>query len=177
LAAESHAKERYVARVCTEAERERLSRAVDKKVSFWSLFAAKEAAYKVAAKLGLRRGFAHKLFEVAEDQKSVWFGELELTLSVSVAGSQLHALAWTGEQPKWGVALVADEARAGEVAREALLAALGGEQALLVERKSAPGSWDGYAPPKVMRGDQELPVDVSLSHDGKYAAWAFVKSR
>lgn len=162
-------------RVCTEAERDRLSRAVDKRVSFWSFFAAKEAAYKVAAKLGLRRGFAHKLFDVAEDQRSVWFGELELKLELQVEGSRIHALAWTGQKPQWGLGLVIDEARAGEVAREGLLRALG-DEALLVERKSAPGSWDGYAPPKVMKGASELPIDVSLSHDGRFAAWAWVNS-
>jgi hypothetical protein len=41
-----------------------------------------------------------------------------------------------------------------------------------VVRDAAPGSWDGYGPPRLERHGARLEADVSLSHDGRFVAAA-----
>jgi phosphopantetheine--protein transferase-like protein len=167
--ADSCARERYVARVCLPRERAWLARSADLKKSFWRVFAAKEAAYKAVSKLGPAPGFAYQRFEVAPDFRSVRFDELELQLHVTVEGSCVHAVAWLGRQPECAVLEGAD-------ARPALLRALGGDE-LTIEREPQAGSWGGYGAPRVMRDGQPSEYDVSLSHDGRFAAYAWAAAR
>jgi phosphopantetheinyl transferase (holo-ACP synthase) len=173
LIAGAHLRERFVARVCAPVERERLARSPSPKALLWALFAAKEAAYKAVCKLGPAPVFAHRRFVVAEDFSRVQWGELTLKLRVEQTAAWVHALAWLGERaPSARVAALPAGVAPGAGARRLLLAALGGEEGLEVVRDPLPGSWTGRGPPRVERDGEPLPVDVSLSHDGRWVACA-----
>ena len=195
--ARHHDKERFIERVCSEDERARVATARD----LWSLFAAKEAAYKAVVKLGGSPGFGHRSIHVAPDLATVAWRDLRLALHIAVGDDHVHAVAWTeGGRPLARVVRVDAEAslvvdaeaspvvdaeasppieaesdRARAVLRELLSTALGypaGE--LEVVRDSSPGSWDGYGPPRVLLAGAKLDADVSLSHDGHFVAAAAI---
>jgi phosphopantetheinyl transferase (holo-ACP synthase) len=179
----SHLQGRFVARVCTEAERVALATAKGGKTLLWSLFAAKEAAYKVAAKQGPAPGFAHRRFEVAPDLGSVRDAvtgqRMHLWVEVDTVRGFVHAVAAEGaERPVHAVAEVPEGQDPSAAVRDELAAAaalrLGGERmAYAVERAADAGSWDGFAPPRLLHGGRAVPgADLSLSHDGRFVAWA-----
>lgn len=167
----SHLRERFVRRVCHDSELEQLARAPSRKVRLWSLFAAKEAAYKAVTRLGLMPGFAHQSLIVSEDLRSVRFQDQVLSLEVTVEGPCVHAVAWQGDRvPISHVETKPPEANPSVAVRELVARRLGeGHQ---VERAEAPGSWDGRGPPTLSRHGKPLPLDVSLSHDGRFVAFA-----
>lgn len=177
--ANHHHKQRFVARVCTVAERPRVHDTPDPKATLWSLFAAKEAAYKVAVKLGYQPGFAHRAFEVAADLRSVRYREHVFALSIDVTDERVHAVAATSAGDITSDVAPAPAAlSAGAAVRELLCAAVGRALAcepgeLAVVRPRLAGSWDGFAPPHVVRCGEAVAVDVSLSHDGRFVAFAF----
>jgi len=181
--ARHHARERFVARVCNDDERLRVATAGD----LWSLFAAKEAAYKALVKLGDSPGFGHRAIHVARDLASVTWGDRRLALAVTCEVDHVHAVAWTpmpavsGAQR--GSRPIARATRApvahaeSESARAVLLdlvaTAIGCDPGELeVVRDPSPGAWDGYGPPRVVWAGAPLDVDVSLSHDGGFVAAA-----
>lgn len=165
-------RERFVARVCAPSERELLARSSDPQL-LWCLFAAKEAAFKVASKLGEVPVFAHRRFVVADDLRSVtWLRNrpkderLTFSLRLEVDGRCIHAVAWLG-----AVEPVTVRAFTGarDDGRRALLDATGGDE---IARAPRPESWDDLGPPRVLRAGAPLPIDVSLSHDGRFTAFA-----
>ena len=173
--AEHHLRPRFVARVCSEAER---ARARDPQ-SLWSLFAAKEAAYKVLVKLGFEPGFSHREIEVAEDLRSVRWHGVSLRLRVEATAERVHAVAWEGEaEPSSGVEQTA-EGDLSLAARARLRGALArrlacDERELEVVREPREGSWDGFGPPRVLARGEPLGVDVSLTHDGRFVGYAML---
>jgi hypothetical protein len=42
-----------------------------------------------------------------------------------------------------------------------------------VERVPVPGSWDGFAPPRLWKDGAPVELDVSLSHHGRFVACAW----
>jgi phosphopantetheinyl transferase (holo-ACP synthase) len=150
---------RFIERVCTAEEQRAIAESPDPKRRLWTLFAAKEAAYKAAVKLGLDPGFAHRRFVVSSDLDRVDFGEHTFALRVIDGEDWVHAI--VGDATITGV-------ERGESAREPLLRALGMTH-LGIEREPRAGSWDGFGPPRVAGAPE---VDVSLSHDGRFAAFA-----
>jgi phosphopantetheine--protein transferase-like protein len=175
-AADAHTRARFLARVFGPAERAQLEAASEPRALLWSLFAAKEAAYKVVVKLqaGPPPAFAHRRFEVAPDLGSVRHQDTVLELRVTRGAGWVHAVAWTGGQ----LPVVAVAQRRGELddaglaARALLRAELGGQPGLEIVRPSRRGSWDGRGPPRVTLDGRPLALDVSLSHDGRYVACA-----
>jgi phosphopantetheinyl transferase (holo-ACP synthase) len=172
-----HKNERFVERVCSGDERPRVATARD----LWSLFAAKEAAYKALVKLGGAPGFAHRSIHVAHDLASVTWLDRRLALHVTGDADHVHAVAWSeGARPLVRVARCEEMPRgesegARAVLRELLAAAIGcspGE--LEVVRDPSPGAWDGSGPPRVLQAGAPLEADVSLSHDGRFVAAAAV---
>ena len=150
---------RFIERVCVDDEQRSISESCDPKRRLWTLFAAKEAAYKAAVKLGLDPGFAHRRFVASSNLDRVDFGEHTFALRVIDGEDWVHAI--VGDATIAGV-------EQGESAREPLLRALG-MMHLAIEREPRVGSWDGFGPPRVMGAPN---VDVSLSHDGRFAAFA-----
>jgi phosphopantetheinyl transferase (holo-ACP synthase) len=174
-------RERFVARVLSEEERTRLAASEDPRTLLWTLFAAKEAAYKVVTKLGPARPFAHRHFRVAADLRSVSVGDTVLHLSVEARPAWVHAVASTAPVVVSAVAEVAPGADLSLEARallgRGLARDIGCEIAELeVVREPREGSWDGFGPPRVIHAGSPLETDVSLSHDGRFVAVAYCVS-
>jgi phosphopantetheinyl transferase (holo-ACP synthase) len=176
--AASHRRPRFVERVCCESERAMLGASSDPKTLLWQLFAAKEAAFKIVAKTGPQPPFAHRRFVVMPDLRSVSYDGLAFDLRVAVEGACVHAIAWTGAgTPLAGHGLVETGSTPGDEARrrlcEAVARGLGcGRECLAVVRAPAPGSWDGFGPPVLLRDGRPSGVDVSLTHDGRFVGFA-----
>lgn len=167
--AQTHLRERFLARVCAESERALL--AADPKRVLWSLFAAKEAAFKLLSKAGPGPlVFAHRKFVVSADFRSVVHDGRALWLRVDTDGPCLHAVTWSDDEPPIsGVGPAGADPSAD--ARALLLKALN-VPGLSVEREPTPGSWNGFGPPKLFRNGTRVNLDISLSHDGRFVAFA-----
>jgi phosphopantetheinyl transferase (holo-ACP synthase) len=171
----------FLERVCSPSEVAAVHAAASPERALWCRFAAKEAAFKVVAKLRPGVVLAHRLFAVAYPLDAVTFEDLRLHLVVEVKEEHVHAIASTVAGP----VVVALEAR-GE--RDASLAArqllcervsqlLGcPASALRVVRDAVPGAWDGFGPPRLELDGAPSGLDVSLSHDGRFVAAAAVRS-
>jgi phosphopantetheinyl transferase (holo-ACP synthase) len=173
--ARHHEDTRFVARVCGDDERARVTTAR----ALWTLFAAKEAAYKALMKLGESPGFGHRAIRVAPELDVVSWGKQRLRLTVTGDSEHVHAVAWT-DASRTPVAR-AGRLQAGEGESEGarrVLRALAAEalgcnpDALAVLRDPAPGAWDGFSPPRLERSGERVDADVSLSHDGRFVAAA-----
>lgn len=176
---------RFVARICAADELERIRAITDPAealVLVWSLFAAKEAAYKVIARTAPETVFAHRAFEVAPSLTEVRFAGTALALQIERRGEAIMALAWRGDITAadlvFGVASRAPDADPGQAARAALLSAVAAAEGLpladlAVLRPPRPGSWDGHGPPVLTLRGRERPDPISLSHDGPYVAYAW----
>jgi phosphopantetheinyl transferase (holo-ACP synthase) len=176
--ATSRLRPRFVERVCSDIERASLGAASDPKTLLWIFFAAKEAAYKIVAKVGPPPGFAHRRFVVTPDLRSVHYEGLALGLRVEVEGGCVHAVATMGTgTPLVGHGLVDPGVSPGSEARRLLCMAVARHlgcayERLAVVREPAPGTWDGFAPPVLVRDGRPSGVDVSLTHDGRFVGFA-----
>ena len=173
----AHERARFVARVCGDAERAAIAASSDKGALLWAFFAAKEAAFKLACKLGPRPVFAHRSFVVAPSLTSVRHEGRLFNLWVERDGDRLHAVAWTlGERPLAVAAQVDPAEDAGTAVRRLVAVSLGRRFAsspamLAIVRDPAPEAWDDLGPPRLLRCGLPLDLDVSLSHDGRFAAF------
>jgi phosphopantetheinyl transferase (holo-ACP synthase) len=169
---------RFIQRVCSEAEQALLAREGASDRLLFSLFAAKEAAYKVVCKLGPAPVFAHRKFVVSDDLTSVTYAGWTLQLDLDVDGERVHAVASTFfPAPKGTVARLLPGADESVAARTLLKGVVGrtfgcAAARLEVVRAPDPARWDGLGPPKVLLGGAPLPLDVTLSHDGGFVACA-----
>ena len=176
-----HQNRRFIARVLAEPERARLESCSEmgaKKTFLWSLYAAKEAAYKAVEKLRGPTIFAHRSFVVAPDARSVRHLELALSLEVTEGVGFVHAVAFTGDvPPRTAIERIPEEADPSGEARRLLCKAIAESlgcsfEDLTVVRDEAPGSWTGRGPPRVLLRGAPIELDVSLSHDGRFVAAA-----
>ena len=178
-ARDAHRRERFVRRVLSEGERALLAASLDPRTLLWSLFAAKEAAYKVATKLGPPRPFAHRELLVAADLRSVRVGGVALSLRVDALPGVVHAVASSSSGEALAVVAALEpsadpSAAVRALARRTLAVTLAcPESELAIVRDPLEGSWDGFGPPRVERGGSPLALDVSLSHDGRFVAFAW----
>jgi phosphopantetheinyl transferase (holo-ACP synthase) len=177
-AAASAARAGYAERVCSPAELVRLRAAPRPAVLLGQLFAAKEAAYKVVVKLAPDTLLAHRSFEVSDDLSEVRHGELRLSLWVDTTPERVHAVVTTGGPADLsGVGTLADGEPQSGAARRALVRAAAARlgwpvEELSVVRPTRPGGWDGYGPPALLRNGAPLDMDVSLSLDERFVAFA-----
>ena len=163
-----HADKKLLRRILTATERLLVAVAPEPDFMLWSLWAAKEAAYKAWA-----QGPGASLF--SPGSMSVEFSPGEGAARV-MKGGQSISVRWV-RGPDW-VHAVAAEDPAGvvlrsersqgdpslsvrELASRALIEA-GGPEAVVRGR-----------PPRFEAGDADLGLPVSLSHDGPYIAVAF----
>jgi hypothetical protein len=162
---------RFDARVFSSAERARLDAAPDRARLRWALWAAKEAAYKAARRLDTALPFHPRRFDV--DGDVVWHRGRPFPVRVRESGDALHAVAVAeGEDPgsaAWGLAEVAAGSAAGDVARALALAAAA--RRLGVRRSALAVGRAGRMPVLLLRG-VPCPALLSLSHHGRYAAFA-----
>lgn len=103
--------ERFLRRVFTDRERTRIEGAADPDVELWTLWAAKEAAFKVVSKLAVKRAgdppvFRHAAFEVLGPPGSPvrvleWEGSpFGLGVDVGEARERVMVWSWDGTAPQ-----------------------------------------------------------------------------
>jgi phosphopantetheinyl transferase (holo-ACP synthase) len=174
----AHERPRFVARVLADEEREALRGSAEPAAMLWSLYAAKEAAYKLVCKRGPRPAFAHRRFVVDPSLAWVRYGPRRFRLWVERDGDRLHAIASTGPSRPFAVAAAVDPAvDAGVAVRRLLSTSLArhlrcSAAMLAVVRDPAPEAWDDLGPPRLLRYGLPLATDVSLSHDGRFVAFS-----
>jgi hypothetical protein len=169
---------RWVGRVFGAAERKALDTSPSRHLLHWALWAAKESAYKARKRLAPETVFSPKEFEVelsplpATDGvavgRVVHRGEV-FSLEVQLDGASLHALATSEDEAGARVLWRVDEARgdpgpaARRLAATSIGTALGADPAgLRIIRR----------PPVVTFRDHRAALDVSLSHHGRFVAFA-----
>jgi phosphopantetheinyl transferase (holo-ACP synthase) len=163
---------RFDARAFCDEERACLAAAADPGRLRWALWAAKEAAYKAARRLDPSLRFHPRRFVVEGD--AVRHGQRRFRVRVREAGGALHAVAAAeGCDPERALAASAavGEARAPGAARALALAAAAPLFA------AAPGELavvrEGRLPRLLLRGSP-APAVLSLSHHGRFAAFALL---
>jgi phosphopantetheinyl transferase (holo-ACP synthase) len=199
---------RFVERVFTASERDRIREAPDPDHALWRCWAAKEASYKVVTKLlGSPPVFAHAAFAVDIDPDgasgTVTYREFTVPFTLHEASDHIHTIAVHSGGCSRDYRVVAGmevadvdgflpldtlrgrftpaervfihgvpSALARIAARRDMAAALAvAQDDILILAKDGP---PGRVPP-VVRVDGDLGrVDLSLSHDGRYVAWAFL---
>jgi hypothetical protein len=167
---------RFDARVFGAAERALLAANPSPECLRWVLWAAKEAAYKLAAKRGPRPIFSPVEFavEVAPGPAGHWSGRVRhagraVCVRVRRVGDALHAVATARGGAFGGLAVLGDGEDASQAARA--LAARG-----LARRAGAPPEAVRFARrgrvPRVWLEGRDLRADLSLSHHGRFVAFA-----
>jgi phosphopantetheinyl transferase (holo-ACP synthase) len=164
---------RFDARVFTEREQALIAGDETQRVR-WVLWAAKEAAYKVAKKLDRAVVWAPARFEVALDARAlgrVRHGEREFALRVEESAEFVHALAQAGAEVGAACSGVTERARedASAEARDFACSALAARLGVARERLAV--AKRGRIP--VLCADGEpARADLSLSHHGRFVAFA-----
>jgi len=183
--------ERFIGRVFTAGERERIASAPSPDTLLWSLWAAKEAAYKAVSRADPAVCSIPHRYRVVLDAEDVTrkivhlAGKVitprgELVLEVAVAADWVHALAAGAEETLNRLCRRVQRLEGGKGAadpsafvRGALLREIARRLDCPVGDLSVVKNQDGPGAPRVLfRGDL-LAAEVSLSHDGRFAAFAF----
>jgi phosphopantetheinyl transferase (holo-ACP synthase) len=173
---------RFDARVFSAGEREALGASGSPHSLRWSFWAAKESAYKVAKKLDaavrfmprdflvrpVAEGWALVLhetrsFEVRLERTDEWVHAVA-TLAAA-KGLSTHRSVSVGIEP-----LEASSTDASRTVRESALAALSSRMSLPTGQIRIAA--ERGIPVAVWR-KRRLPVDLSLSHHGRFVAWAW----
>jgi phosphopantetheinyl transferase (holo-ACP synthase) len=167
---------RFDARVLTREERAALAGAQDPERMRWSLWAAKEAAYKCLKKLEPETCFSPVRFAVrlgADQTGTVEAGGRRLRVALFAEGDALHAVATDAGDPGRDVLRVISERVATADSSSAVRALA--REAAAAQLGCAPGelefSREGRVPRLRRRGGQQA-LDLSLSHHGRFLAAA-----
>jgi len=182
LAALRH--ERFDARVFDAAELDAIAASREPERLRWSFWAAKESAFKALRRLDRSVTFTPLRFAVTPDlaahERGAWMhvahGRKGVLVRIESEASFLHAVAWS-DAGAVATTLCA-VARVDEVApqatpREAVrtLARAGVANALRIDPSELKIVRDGRIPNLAWRG-AALPAALSLSHDGRFVAFA-----
>lgn len=165
----------FDARVFCAEERAVLERSPAPDLLRWTLWAAKEAAYKLARKRDPRVAFSPRRFAVAleaPDRAVVRHGSLRLAVRIAAAGHALHALALDVDPPGERLVWAVEPRRRADPSRAARRLAA----RVLAEELGLPTSAfrfgrRGRAPTLAVEG-RPGSLDLSLSHHGRYVAFA-----
>jgi phosphopantetheine--protein transferase-like protein len=183
--------DRFLGRVFTAGERELIASVPSPDTLLWSLWAAKEAAYKAVSSADPAVcSIPHRYRVVLEAEDATrkiirLAGKVitprgELVLEVAVSADWVHALAAGAEEALKRLCRRVKrlEGRKGAVnpsafVRGALLREIARRLDCPVGDLSVVKNPDGLGAPRILfRGDL-LAAEVSLSHDGRFAAFAF----
>jgi phosphopantetheinyl transferase (holo-ACP synthase) len=167
---------RFDGRVFAPAERELLGASTDPRRLRWILWAAKEAAYKVARKIDARAVFSPSRFLVDRDACEVLWEGTRLRLDVDVDSDRVHAVATAGDSDArllLRAVGVADDEGPGAAARGLALRALAPLLDLATEDLRI--DVEDRIPRLRARG-RLLEVDLSLSHHGRFVAFSAMLS-
>ncbi len=190
---------RFLERVFAPSERDHIARSQDPDRTLWLTWAAKEAAYKVVTKLrGEPPVFEHPAFEVTEhasDSGHVKYDGLCIPfLDYSESRAEhVHVLAWSGEPPsdlRASVAWLPQEMAPRERFSDRELPALYSEASAWVRLLARDhvahlvgvdsGALEiicaegriARSPPQLWVQGRRSELDISLSHHGRFLAWA-----
>jgi hypothetical protein len=186
---------RFLSRVLNDVERHALANSPDPDAALWRLWSAKEAAFKVVSKVrGTPPAFVHAAFRVdlpgpltKNALGSVEWEEISVFIQWHEMPGRVAALAWNGMGTdvslEWGWGAAADLDPEPTAPMEALLLKLSererpplGVDEARIEVACGEGP-KGRVPPEALIDGREAPADVSLSHHGKWLAWAIRLSR
>jgi phosphopantetheine--protein transferase-like protein len=183
--------DRFLGRVFTAGEREQITRAPFPDTLLWSLWAAKEAAYKaVSCADPAVCSIPHRYRVALEPEDAtrkiihrtgkVLTPRGELALEISVSADWVHALAAGAEDALNRLCQRVQRLEGGKGAenpstfiREELLREIARRLCCSVGDLSVVKNQDGLGAPRVLFRGELLAAEVSLSHDGRFAAFAF----
>jgi phosphopantetheine--protein transferase-like protein len=186
--------DRFLGRVFTAGEREMIASVPSPDTFLWSLWAAKEAAYKAVSRADAAVCSIPRRYRVVLDagdatrvtRKIVRLaGKVitprgELVLEVAVSADRVHALAAGEPEALHRICRRVQRLEGGRGAvnpsafvRRELLREIARRLDCPVGDLSVVKTPDGPGAPRILfRGDL-LAAEVSLSHDGRFAAFAF----
>lgn len=179
-----HLRQRFVERVCTPDEVNRVSLSDNAHVLLWSLFAAKEAGFKVVAKLTPGIAFSPRRFQVDAEFTQVCHDDVHLPLRLTQTDDWVHAVASQGKidpvrEPVWKVERRQVEMGESDAVRQLAVRTAAQHlglsvNALAVERDEDRRFRDDLSPPRLLCDGEPVDVDLSLSHDGRWIACALL---
>ncbi len=184
---------RFITRVFSSAEQEAIRRSAHPDALLWTFWAAKEAAYKAVRKAAPGVSSAPRRYRVTIDLQK--WPDAASGIVKTPGGTALirifyrqdwvHCIASAGASPDFsdiisglkqiapgkGPVSVQESAAARKVAGARIASFLGvnpDDIRILRETDSR-----GQCPPVVHIKNKRAPIDISLSHDGRFAAYAF----
>jgi len=194
---------RFLARVFTAAERDRIAAATHPEIVLWSLWAVKEGAYKAAVKMDPAVPFLPRRYEARPEGEGegalkgrpalppspaevrTTTGEVATPLGpmsflTAENGLCVHAVVAPKGSRVMGAVFTGVTEPSGEdpsrllrrLVRGVCASVLGvssGGVAVLRRRRGR-----GLGPPEVLLDGRPCPIDLSLSHDGPYGAFALL---
>ena len=191
---------RFINRVFGLCEQELISRADNQDAVLWSLWAGKEAAYKLVKKHNPSATSIPRLYKVSLDctEGCVGFSPEgkalagfvdtpygRIAIKVFITSDYVHCIAATSgldemDAPVWHVERISPDSQASPdyesaFVRKALrerLSAHYDESPENIEIRRVKSS-SGLGPPFVCINGERAAIDISLSHDGFLAAYAF----
>jgi hypothetical protein len=192
---------RFINRVFTPQEQELISRAENQDAVLWALWAGKETAYKLVKKYDPSATSVPRLYKVSLDcaEGSVGlspgsdtltgfvdtpYGRIEI--KVFISSDYIHCIGTTSAPDEmdalvWHVDRMSPDSQASPdyesiFVRKALklrLSTYFDESPENIEIRRVKNSY-GLGPPFVSINGEHAAIDISLSHDGILAAYAFV---
>jgi phosphopantetheinyl transferase (holo-ACP synthase) len=164
----------FDARVFSTSERDLIARSDAPHAARQSLWAAKESAYKAARRRDSAVAFSPIRFEVGLDDAghgTARHASGIFEVAVTRSGDCIHAIACFGRDPRESRSSITDVSRedASTAVREFALVEL--SDALELPRSELSIGRNGRIPQLCLRGST-LPAPLSLSHHGRFAAYA-----
>lgn len=184
---------RFINRVFTQGEKKQILNSADADVMLWILWASKEASYKVVSKSQPGVSSSPRAYEVSLQENitnTSVSGVVEtpngsIPVRIFKTKDSIHCIATTGTTESidsiiWGVQRIAGDQRSPQhsesfAVREAAKNHLSlyfnlNPDEIEIRR---PGGTRGLGAPIVYLNDRRAGVDISLSHEGEFVAYAF----
>lgn len=189
-------------RIFTEEERLAIGASLQPNTTLWALWAAKEATFKACQKHLIEPiVFAHQAFHVSIHESVVCYGPLRCAMQWQITPDYIHCLAvldpvqkrlfTSWDQVKVSITHLADPVDpdislterelASAHSHESRMTRLHAKQFLIqpnmgkdieIIRFPLPSKAKKYSPPVLACQNKVLPHEISLSHDGHFAASA-----
>jgi hypothetical protein len=185
---------RFVRRVFTGAEQGFIAAAGDPDVLLWALWAAKETAYKIAGKINILSVFTpchyHVILSPGDQGTTrsgmVYSPEGPVIIRLFMTPDYVHCIGATPipgilDHVLWDIARVCPgEEGSGHDPSMAVRRLAGRRLAALLNVPEADidirrvMDMDKWGPPEPYLEGQSIPLDLSLSHDGAFVAYAML---
>jgi phosphopantetheinyl transferase (holo-ACP synthase) len=186
---------RFLKKILTSAECEFVSAAEDPNIALWSLWAGKETAYKIIKKSTDKASFLPRFWTVqprkSRKKKNDWEvilpGEEKIFIRLFPAENYVHCVGSNDLSALDKIICGVAQMSAADIeninmpstfARERLALALAdhfhlNSRDIEIRREKKEGE---LRPPCVYYEKKKYPVDISLSHDGRFVAYAFTSA-